>query len=508
MVATDSSACYHHKITLVKLVATSTGNPFMSSSLNRVLAFGYAFFIMLVTVCASSAADVRTRKHVEDMTSAEWKTLGTAIQALHALDKFDGTGKSIFPQGADSYERFVQIHGDARESGACLHGSEEVWFWHRAFLLHFENRLRATSPPASSNITLPYWDWAERSSGSKGFPQAYETATSPLFHDRLDHTSTAKNFSPLAAARDSATDDAAAFVETLLKTGDWGKFGGTVNGPEGIEGDLESFTHDVIHGSYIGKDNHSPKLAVRDPIFWAHHSNLDRLVDQWQTRHPAAKKCLECDALAYDRDIDLGPLKVSDVISNNSIKGVQVIYRARSVAMAQNETMSAAAAVDDQTSTGPSSSYKFVLPAKSQDARLIIPDVQVKSDTSYRGEIYLFPEDVEFSPNRDFKNRYRIGVFGSFSASQALEGAKAGHFNVAVRKGVDLTESLNRLPAEERGKSYKLVIQFVPTSPANESVRNATSVSRDVTHGKPEIRTQGQNGTQVLELQNSGANLQ
>jgi hypothetical protein len=467
--------------------------------------------LVLAVLCSSissafgAATETRVRKHVEDMSAAEWDVLGKAILALHKLDKFDGAGRSVFPQGADSHERFVQIHGDFRENGACLHGSEDVWFWHRAFLLHFENRLRATNPPESSNITLPYWDWTEVASGNAGYPSAYEQTGSPLFHDRIQHARTAHSLSPLAVARDMKTDGAPDFVAGLLKDSDWGSFGGTIQGPQGQEGTLESDTHDLIHGSYIGLDNRSPKLSVRDPIFWAHHANLDRLVDRWQSENPKSKQCIECDSLVYDRDDQAGPIKVSQVLTNESVNGVKIIYQPRTsrVAQASRREDLAAEPVDDNT-TAQKSVYRLTIPGQIERGTLVIPKLAVKSDNFYRVDVYLFPEAVEFKPDRSFKEQYRVGVVGSFAAGHANEKAFVGGRGRAdPRTTVDLSAAFRKLPPSEVGKPYLLVMQFVPQH-AEANLLSLGNQNQDVSHGAPELAAEGSTGKQTLSLQEVG----
>lgn len=447
---------------------------------------GASFAILLAAALVATSADsaeVRIRKHVDDMSDAEWKALNDAIAALHQLDKRDNTGKLIVPQGVDSYERFVQIHGDAHEHNACLHGSEMVWFWHRAFLLHFENRLRATNVSGASNITLPYWDWAELASGPHGFPKAYEGSFPALLHDRKDHSSTATTLSPLSVARNSNTEIGGQFVAGIMNNSEWSDFGGTIDGPSSQKGSLEAETHDEIHGAYIGKENRNSIRSANDPIFWAHHANLDRLVDQWQGMHTGSAKCLGCDTVAYERDQQLGPLKVSDLVSNTSLKGIQIVYAPRTTVVAKAELSAAAMLVSDQSSAaGTWSAYKVVIPtAPSGQVRLTVPGIAINSGAYYRTDIYLVPEGVKFEPTRDFKDKYRVGNFGNFSAAHAQDHAAAR----TTKVGVDLTDAVHKLPESEKGKNYQIIIHFVPDESEPQAMMAAHGT--DVTHGTPEL---------------------
>ncbi|WP_416365732.1 tyrosinase family protein [Sphingomonas aerolata] len=59
-------------------------------------------------------------------------------------------------------------------------------------------------------------------------------------------------------------------------------FGGLVGLPNGK---IEEGPHNAIH-SQIGGLMGDPRYAALDPIFWLHHSNIDRLWERWRTMHP------------------------------------------------------------------------------------------------------------------------------------------------------------------------------------------------------------------------------
>lgn len=468
----------------------------------RLAQFLVAASISVGISTVSSAADVRTRKHVDDMSTTEWTTLAKAIKALHDRDQKDANGKFLVPQTVDSYERFIQIHGNMIEAGACLHGSERIWFWHRAFLLHFENRLRATSTEAA-NITLPYWDWTEKTTGVR-YPKAFEDPAL-LFHDKRLHTANPLP-SPLTAANDQHAPDAKAFVKNLLKNPSWADFGGTIDGPDATPGSLESETHDPIHGGYISGDNRNTVRAVADPIFFAHHSNLDRLIDEWQAQHPAtpaAPHCLDCNAAAYDRDATLGPLKVADLVSNSSVKGVKVVYAPRIAAVAMAEAAAPAPpSPSPQPPSGQATAFRLTIPAKTDErAVLVIPDVTAPAGEFSRGDVYLVPEGTKFTPDRAFKEKYRIGVVGTFSDAPASESA--GHAHKTKRVAVRLGEALQKLPEQEKGKPYQLIIQFVPIATQPRALE--TTAGPGVTHGTPQLKLEGNASKSAIQLEKLGS---
>jgi tyrosinase len=75
-------------------------------------------------------------------------------------------------------------------------------------------------------------------------------------------------------------------VNFASATGSGQSFGGQTlpapshfNGPHGL---LEAQPHDVIHVVVGGNGwMRDPNLAARDPIFWLHHANIDRLWNHW-----------------------------------------------------------------------------------------------------------------------------------------------------------------------------------------------------------------------------------
>ena len=60
-------------------------------------------------------------------------------------------------------------------------------------------------------------------------------------------------------------------------------FGGS-DGPENLGGAVETQPHDFVHGDIGGSTGfmRTTTLAARDPIFWLHHANIDRLWEVWR----------------------------------------------------------------------------------------------------------------------------------------------------------------------------------------------------------------------------------
>jgi len=92
---------------------------------------------------------MRVRKNYINLSDDEKELFFEAVNKL----KKEGT-----------YEAFVHMRGSPTNNVAA-HMTAHFGFWHRKFLLEFENALRALPGPAEnphkfSCVTIPYWNWA------------------------------------------------------------------------------------------------------------------------------------------------------------------------------------------------------------------------------------------------------------------------------------------------------------------------------------------------------------
>jgi hypothetical protein len=176
---------------------------------------------------------------------------------------------------------------------AQVHGC--WWFlpWHRAFLAVTEWKLRAISGDAS--LALPYWNW----SSDRRIPAPFTRLDGPLAQARR-HTPD-RDLRPVEVDR-LLHDDALAVLGVaglgarsfVARTPDEipGSFGGIAKpNPAGWHGRsrLETIPHNAIH-NYVGGEAMDGSLgdmtelatAASDPVFYAHHGNLDRLWEIWR----------------------------------------------------------------------------------------------------------------------------------------------------------------------------------------------------------------------------------
>ena len=197
------------------------------------------------------------RKAFEVLRSRPNSTLVGAFNyaAIHSIRSTDPDGASA-PAAQRSY--WNQCHKD-----------ENLFFiWHRAYLAALERNLQLLS--GRNDLGLPYWDWYRNPS----LPQ--------IFRDEfVDAARTQKNWL-YDARRDPAVQGGTAVWTPYSSVGpgqtDFGRFQDLLNYNE--HGDI----HLGVGGRVSGGDMASIQTAARDPIFWLHHCNLDRLLAAWVSK--------------------------------------------------------------------------------------------------------------------------------------------------------------------------------------------------------------------------------
>lgn len=136
----------------------------------------------------------------------------------------------------------------------CEHGTLHFFTWHRAYLLRFENILREAS--GDDSFTLPYWDW----STSPSLPSAFRNSMSPLF----DGTRSINGGQAINLTNINAD------LQFCLSRIPFSSF----------SNQLDASPHGAVHVQ-VGGNMGSIPTSAKDPVFWLHHSNVDRIWEQW-----------------------------------------------------------------------------------------------------------------------------------------------------------------------------------------------------------------------------------
>jgi tyrosinase len=221
---------------------------------------------------STTPAVLGIRKSVDSLTSDEAAALRTGITKMLAISDDRG------------YEFMAGIHGLPLPM-YCKHDSPLFLPWHRAYLYTFEQYLLDQEPA----VRLPWWDWAD----DQAIPDAYGQLLLP------DGSA-----NPLAAAPITGIPDNQFTEESVPQVSE--TYRQPATGPDaylptpdmvttalGLD-DFSDFTtyleqqiHNPVH-DWVGGTMAMIPLAAFDPIFWAHHTMIDRIWSFWQQTHPGA----------------------------------------------------------------------------------------------------------------------------------------------------------------------------------------------------------------------------
>ena len=176
----------------------------------------------------------------------------------------------------------------------CHRDEGQFFIWHRAYLAALERNLQTLS--GMTGLRLPYWDW-------------YKDPTLPTIFrgEFLDAARTRRN--PLYDPRRDAAVQAGQPVWTPASSG-------AIDQPgfREFQADLGGSEHGDIHVGVGGwneqgglPDMGRVPTAARDPIFWLHHCNIDRLLTAWISRGRAAPdQSAAFDAAGYKFPLEGG----------------------------------------------------------------------------------------------------------------------------------------------------------------------------------------------------------
>lgn len=214
------------------------------------------------------------------------------------------------------FEYFAGIHGWPQFR--CQHSTEQgqaFYFlpWHRAYLYLFELAMQEQNPQAR----LCWWDWpagrADPPGHEAGIPPAYrkgevEGKSNPLASGPLpEHVpNPPPNWSPTTErhpGRPSGLPDASA-IEEVLAISNYYEF----------ELELETQLHNNVHG-WVGGDMGIIATSAYDPVFWAHHTMVDRIWSLWQSKHASPGPPPD----SYAHPLGFGKLTVGDVLDTKRL---------------------------------------------------------------------------------------------------------------------------------------------------------------------------------------------
>ncbi|CAI0468567.1 unnamed protein product [Linum tenue] len=221
-----------------------------------------------------------------------------------------------------------------------VHNSWLFFPWHRYYLYFHERILgKLIGDPT---FALPFWNWDGAAAGMR-LPAMYADRASPL-HDPLRNP----NHQPPTlmdldwsgedvptSAQDQISSNLAIMYRQVVSSGKTASlFLGSPyragDDPNPGAGSLEGTPHGPVH-VWTGDSNqpNSENMgnfysAARDPIFFGHHANIDRLWTVWKTlggkrNDFASPDWLDATFLFYDENAEPVRVRVGDCLENKKL---------------------------------------------------------------------------------------------------------------------------------------------------------------------------------------------
>lgn len=248
---------------------------------------------------------VHTRKEIHNLSSTEIANYRKGV-ALMQSRAFSDPTSWIYQANMHGYpanSAICPVVGTPQPQwSTCQHGSFFFLAWHRMYLYYFERILQAAVRQAIGNPTytfsLPFWNYENASHRDlpEPFRKPASTATNPLYV--AQRTSNCNNGQTCVSAADVSDSVALGLIPfcscsggscTGCTTGissDESFGGGFIPAPNhsaNVPGELELQPHAQVHNAVGGDTGWMSYFtcAARDPIFWLHHANIDRLWQVW-----------------------------------------------------------------------------------------------------------------------------------------------------------------------------------------------------------------------------------
>jgi tyrosinase len=179
----------------------------------------------------------------------EWQQFKLTPQYASFLNAVRTMQANANANDPNSWQYWANVH-----MNYCPHRKPYFFAWHRGYLYYLERQIRLVS--GDSSFTLPYWDWFTNPHMPAEFT---DSATgNPLYCARLNtDVYNALDLYPFSSS-----------VVNFQR--------GTANS---FEENFELAPHNPVH-NIIG-NSMATMQSPRDPIFYLHHANVDRLWHAW-----------------------------------------------------------------------------------------------------------------------------------------------------------------------------------------------------------------------------------
>ncbi|WOL02934.1 polyphenol oxidase I, chloroplastic-like [Canna indica] len=229
-------------------------------------------------------------------------------------------------------------------SSEALYKIHRTWLffpWHRAFLYFHERILGKLI--GDENFSLIYWAWDHPD--GMWFPEMFKNGSliamqrdpyhfqhavddnyARVERNLTDSEQILDNLALMYHQMVSGAKKSELFMGCKLRHG--------VSGFCDIPGTIEAAPHNTVH-SWVGNRNNPEReymgafySAARDPVFFGHHSEIDRMWTVWRrmrgNKHPATEfpdeDWLDTEFTFYDENVRLVRIKVRDVLDHTKLR--------------------------------------------------------------------------------------------------------------------------------------------------------------------------------------------
>ena len=232
-------------------------------------------FVFLLIQCISISACFGQQSQIR--TRLDWRTFAQDPSRLNAfkrainelkhrssVDRQDPTGWIYQANIHDTTDTMPNNAPPPEDWQGCEHHTSHFLTWHRGYLYYFEQILRQAS--GDDSLNLPYWAWDSPT----------ERTLPAEFRDQAHHPDLwvdGRNLNDPKKVLPKEVGPGAAFREDTFLPKSFVH--------AGFSSALENPPHDTVH-VITGGLMRSTTTAARDPVFWLHHCNIDRLWEKWK----------------------------------------------------------------------------------------------------------------------------------------------------------------------------------------------------------------------------------
>lgn len=408
-----------------------------------------------------------SRRNIDDLSIQELKDYEDAVDELKKRSGVDQTN-------IRGYQYMADLHNVSRDHpdgsfGACEHGNEEFFPWHRAHLVLFERLLQEIDP----SLRIPYWDWTKPPSGNR-MPVAFERTTSSLFH--------AGRYPVGVPPVIWSAED----VRGYVRERDWTLFAGETKSAGGSYGNVEDEPHNALH-PLIGPTMGNPGTAAEDPIYWSFHAYIDLIWARWQKLHADAFECGDCTlwlepesfkvkettltqdfGYYYDYDFSIDtPAVPAPILVGNATNDIEIqSFSARSLNARPNAEWLAQQPLAD-----------------SEDRRFLrLQGVQTFKDLTYQLNIYAHPDGLDLDVlSADQRLQYLVKTKSVWRSHHGLSSAslEADEHEAHSRTSIliDLSEHTEALKKD--GWIITVVAESLPNIPKGSASYEVQKIQED-----------------------------